>query len=131
MRSTTRTYPEASELSERDILHQADALINRHRPQRAADDTDPTVEDDIPLLTEVVDSSPTGPMPDAAPDTQAAIRAALSRELETWLDERLPEAVLRVLDGLSDQMIAQVAAQARLELLPRLKRALEAKSKPE
>ena len=59
------------------------------------------------------------------------MRAALTRELEAWLDEKLPAAVLRVLDGLSDQMISQVAAQARLELLPRLKSTLEPSSKPE
>jgi uncharacterized FlaG/YvyC family protein len=85
------------------------------------------------VLTEVVDPHAVGierPV-EPAVDLQTEVRAALARELEIWLDEKLPEAVLRVLDGLSDQMINQVAAQARLELLPRLKSALEAGSKPE
>ena len=125
-------------MSERDVIKQIDALINRHRPtsdsQHPSETTEqPSMEEDVPVLTEVVDAH-TGditPLVSSMPDTQAAMRAALARELEAWLDEKLPDAVLRVLDGLSDQLIAQVAAQARLELLPRLKNALETRSKHE
>ena len=118
-------------MSERDIINQADALINRYRPLHAA--AHPQGDADIPVLTEVVDvqTGNIAPSADSAADTQAEVRAALARELEAWLDEKLPEAVLRILDGLSDQMIGQVAAQARLELLPRLKNALESRTKPE
>lgn len=115
-------------MSERDVIDQADALINRHRPLPGS--AHPQSEEGIPVLTEVVDLQ-TGNIAPVAADTQAAVRAALARELEAWLDEKLPEAVLRIIDGLSDQMISQVAAQARLELLPRLKDALESGSKPE
>jgi uncharacterized FlaG/YvyC family protein len=125
-------------LSERDVIKQIDALINRHRPtsdnQPPSETAEhPSMEEDVPVLTEVVDAH-TGDITTlvpSMPDTQAAMRAALARELEVWLDEKLPDAVLRVLDGLSDQLIAQVAAQARLELLPRLKNALETRSKHE
>ena len=114
-------------MSERDVINQVDALINRHRALPAGQMQG---DEDIPVLTEVVDLQ-TGNIAQSAPDLQAEMRAALARELEAWLDEKLPEAVLRVLDGLSDQMISQVAAQARLELLPRLKNTLESGSKSE
>lgn len=110
-------------MSERDVIGQVDALIGRHRTPGAT-------EDDLPILTEVVaDDDALPPSSEPAPRQEseriAIIRQALARELEAWLDEELPDAVLRVLDGLSDQLIAQVAARARLELLPRLKAALE------
>ena len=117
-------------MSERDVINQADALINRHRAMPAGQMQG---DEDIPVLTEVVDllTGNIAESVDSTPDIQAEMRAALARELEAWLDEKLPEAVLRVLDGLSDQMISQVAAQARLELLPRLKSTLESGSKSE
>lgn len=117
-------------MSERDVINQVDALINRHRALPAGQMQG---DEDIPVLTEVVDllTGNIAESVDSTPDIQAEMRAALARELEAWLDEKLPEAVLRVLDGLSDQMISQVAAQARLELLPRLKSTLESGSKSE
>ena len=111
-------------MSEDGVIGQIDALIGRHRNPGAP-------EDDLPVLTEIVeeDALPVqqayAPEPDAA--WIATQRLALARELEAWLDEQLPDAVLRVLDGLSDQLITQVAARARLELLPKLKAALEEK----
>ena len=112
-------------MSERDVITQVDALIGRHRsPQSGTDD-------DLPVLTEVVAAETAPPHSSAdlvtIPLQTATIRLALARELEAWLDEKLPDAVLRVLDGISDQLITQIAAQARLELLPRLKAALEDK----
>lgn len=109
-------------MSDPDVIGQIDALIGRHRNPGAP-------EEDLPVLTEVVEEDaatmqqPSGSESDAA--RLSAQRLALARELEAWLDEQLPDAVLRVLDGLSDQLIAQVAARARLELLPKLKAALE------
>lgn len=114
-------------MTERDVITQVDALINRHR----ASSTAVLSEDDLPVLTEIVDRQsvevPNSIGPAPVSDPQLAARAALARELELWLDEKLPDAVLRILDGLSDQLITQVAAQARLELLPRLKAALDPK----
>ncbi len=112
-------------MSERDVITQVDALIGRHRSPHTGTD------DDLPVLTEVVATETISPHPpsDSAviPQQTAAIRLALARELEAWLDEKLPDAVLRVLDGISDQLITKIAAQARLELLPKLKAALEDK----
>jgi cell wall assembly regulator SMI1 len=53
-------------------------------------------------------------------------RELLRRELATWLDEQLPQLVMRVLDGVSDQLVAQINTQARMTLLPKLQAALEA-----
>jgi uncharacterized FlaG/YvyC family protein len=52
-------------------------------------------------------------------------RELLRRELATWLDEQLPQLVMRVLDGVTDQLVAQINTQARVSLLPKLQAVLE------
>lgn len=99
------------------LLSKVDAFMNRLRPP---------AEDDVPVLTEVVDLAPVAP---AAPlidasALQVAIQAAVARELDNWLDLTLPDIVLRVLDGVADQMILQVGDQARKDLLPWLQKAV-------
>lgn len=110
----------------------------------------PSVDDDLPVLTDVVAvataSAPAAldavaPVEPAAaplpPDRVEALarellfarlpmqRQALADELAAWLDDQLPQAVLRVLDGVTDRIIAQVTEEARDSLLPRLQVALE------
>lgn len=111
------------------LLHRADAFMSRLRPP---------AEDDVPVLTEVVelDSTHADTLPPPAAvatlalpgiDPQAleaAIHAAVARALDNWLDLTLPDVVLRVLDGLADQMILQVSDQARKDLLPWLQASL-------
>ncbi len=99
------------------LLSKVDAFMNRLRPP---------AEDDVPVLTEVVDLAPitpAAPLMDASA-LQAAIQAAVARELDNWLDLTLPDIVLRVLDGVADQMILQVGDQARKDLLPWLQKAV-------
>ena len=99
-----------------------------------------TEAEDIPVLTEVVAESD-GNMEAAASAGVADIdvllrerlaavqpqqRELLRRELAQWLDEQLPQLVMRVLDGVTDQLVAQINTQARVTLLPRLQAALEA-----
>jgi hypothetical protein len=112
------------------VLQKADALMRRHRvfiaggaaenqlPDEARD-TEPTVDllpddENIPLLTEVV------PADSAQPNALEAQRQEFADALETWLDEALPQAILKVMDGISDQLIAELRTQARDELLSRL-----------
>jgi hypothetical protein len=45
--------------------------------------------------------------------------------LALWLDEQLPQLVMRVLDGVTDQLVAQINTQARMTLLPKLQAALD------
>lgn len=109
-------------MADDDLLQKADALMRRRRifvAGAATTDAAPESDDDVPLLTEIV-------APDGLPETTsatvdvAAMRAALVAELESWLDESLPAHVQRVLDGVTDQLIIQLSARAREELLPRL-----------
>lgn len=132
-------------MDDKGILHQADALMKRwranHVPLTAESGTGQPApapepldlpaeeEDDIPLLTEAVDTEmaiAANAPPGLGPDPRQALR----EELDRWLDHALPEAVLRTLDGLADQLIGQLGQQARQELLPRLEAALRSCNTP-
>jgi hypothetical protein len=132
-----------------DVLQQANKLMLRHRSfvAGAATEPPPAETDDLPVLTEVVDagSAPVAEEPATAPlppdriealarellfDRLPVQREALANEMSAWLDQELPQVVMRVLDGLADQMIAQVTAEARAALLPRMQAALEEESQP-
>jgi hypothetical protein len=117
-----------------DLMQKADALMRRRRIFLAggANDADGAKElaaaedadDDIPLLTDVV-SPDVASSPHSNVDV-AALRRALAAEIESWLDRDLPSQVQHVLDGITDQLILQLSAQARSELLPRLQDILSA-----
>ena len=100
--------------------------------------------DDLPVLTEVFVPEPQLPPVEVPPPEpvipqetidarakellQAQLpfqRQAVAHELAAWLDTELPQVVLRVLDGVTDQIVGQVTAEARAALLPRLQDALE------
>lgn len=95
---------------ERDLIRAADAFMQRLRPP---------ADEDVPVLTEIVEANA------LRPPLSDDAREALVGELESWLDLHLPAAVLRVLDGVADQLIAQVAQDARKDLLPQLLSILE------
>jgi len=121
-----------------DILDKADALMRRRDfvtgPPLVADK--PPIDadsEDVPVLTEVVEAAETPlastaiPSPSTAEDTQtnvAAIQDILAQKIETWIDEQLPQVVIRVMDGVTDQLISQLAQRARDELLPHLEAVL-------
>jgi len=117
-----------------DLLQKADALMRRHRvfvAGAAAEKDDaaaPAGNDDIPVLTEVVsgDAVAESAAPAHAGVPLSRLRSALAFELEAWLDEELPLHVMRVLDGITDQLIIQLSLKARSDLLPRLQSLLEA-----
>lgn len=73
------------------------------------------MDDGLPLLTEVV----THPLPLLVPLKQVHIDA-LHKELSRWLEEELPAAVLKVTDGVADQLMRELTDQAEKQLLPRL-----------
>ena len=115
------------------LFDQADALMRRRRvflAGAAAIDADSAAPpDDLPLLTEVVDLEPVPPA--AAEAVEALARAHLARllderrtavalELETWLDEQLPQLVIRAMDGITDHLVTVLTLRAREDLLPRL-----------
>ena len=136
MRSKTATSPTDSQVadSDDDLLQKADAFMRRHRVFVAGAATpateeppEPATEDDadVPVLTEVVAAESVA-APAAAAIDPAQLQDALAAELDAWLDEQLPAHVMRVLDGITDQMIGQLAERARSELLPRLQARLQA-----
>lgn len=122
--------------SDDDVLRKADALMRRRRIFVAGGANDPdgakglapegSTDEDIPLLTEVVspDAIPEAAMPSSV--DVAALRRDLAAEVESWLDRDMPLHLQHVLDGITDQLILQLSAKARTELLPRLQELLEA-----
>jgi hypothetical protein len=110
-----------------DVLRKADALIRRTRtfvagsPGPAAEAMPP--EDDLPVLTEIVTEHEAA-LATAPPHMQRHLDA-LREELSRWLDQELPHAVLKVTDGLADQLMGELTEQAEKNLLPRLIARLE------
>lgn len=109
-----------------DILDQADALMRRHRSfiARATEGTDAARENveaqetEIPLLTEVVDTSEV-----VAQDIEtiiAALRSEIDEAMSAWLVDVLPVAVANA----SQQILSELDAKARNTLLPRLQQIL-------
>ena len=105
-----------------DLLRKADALIRRSRIF-VAGSSGPTAspappDDDLPTLTDIV-SAEEAALATAPPHMQYHLDA-LREELSLWLIQELPQAVLKVTDGLADQLMGELTHQAEKNLLPRL-----------
>lgn len=125
-----------------DLLLKADALMRRNRsyvasppqpvPASEAAGTpvappnlvstsfagDPRPDDDIPVLTDKLTAREAA-LATAPPHMQGHLDA-LREELALWLEQELPHAVLKVTDGLADQLMGELTHQAERNLLPRL-----------
>jgi hypothetical protein len=105
-----------------ELLRQADALIRRNRPYVAGSTPTaasvPPAEDDLPVLTDIVTAQEAA-LATAPPHMQQHLDA-LREELSRWLEQELPHAVLKVTDGLADQLMGELTHQAEKKLLPRL-----------
>lgn len=105
-----------------DVLRKADAFISRSRVfvAGAAPKAPPAKpgEDDVPVLTDVV-AAHEFELATAPPHMQQHLDA-LRQELSLWLDQELPQAVLKVTDGLADRLMGELTHQAEKNLLPRL-----------
>lgn len=105
-----------------DLLRKADALIRRTRIYVAGSPPQPPQtmppDEDLPTLTDVV-SEREAALATAPPHMQQHLDA-LREELSRWLDQELPQAVLKVTDGLADQLMGELTHQAEKNLLPRL-----------
>ncbi|HUY03759.1 MAG TPA: hypothetical protein VMV33_10765 [Rhodocyclaceae bacterium] len=111
------------------LLDQADALMRRHRVYvagAASTAPEPALvdeSDDLPLLTDIVAAEPPTETAGADIDLERRLaehHAALVLELETWLDEQLPQLVIRAMDGITDHLVTQITRRAQEQLLPRL-----------
>lgn len=105
-----------------DIMGKADALIRRTRVFVAGSSPQPAQgsppEDDLPVLTDIVTDQEAA-LATAPPHMQQHLDA-LREELSRWLEQELPSAVLKVTDGLADQLMGELTNQAEKNLLPRL-----------
>lgn len=104
-----------------EVLRKADALMRRGRVFVAGAAQTPAlapVEEDLPVLTDVVTEQEAA-FATAPPHMQEHLDA-LREELSRWLDQELPHAVLKVTDGLADQLMGELTRQAEQKLLPRL-----------
>ena len=105
-----------------DLLRQADALIRRNRTYVAGSSPVaaqvPPPDDDLPVLTDIVTEQEAA-LATAPPHMQQHLDA-LREELSRWLEQELPHAVLKVTDGLADQLMGELTHQAEKKLLPRL-----------
>ena len=105
-----------------DLLRKADALITRTRKYVAGASRHETQaiapDDDLPVLTDIVTDQEVT-LATAPPHMQQHLDA-LREELSRWLDQELPHAVLKVTDGLADQLMGELTHQAEKNLLPRL-----------
>ena len=110
-----------------DLLRKADALIQRTRVFVAASSGPApeamAPEEDLPVLTDIVTEHEAA-LATAPPHMQQHLDA-LREELSRWLDQELPHAVLKVTDGLADQLMGELTEQAEKNLLPRLIARLE------
>jgi hypothetical protein len=104
------------------LLLKADALIRRNRTYvagtPAASLPPQSADDDLPILTDVVTPQEAA-LATAPPHLQQHLDA-LREELSRWLEQELPHAVLKVTDGLADQLMGELTHQAETKLLPRL-----------
>jgi hypothetical protein len=122
------------ELSEADrLLRRADALLQRHRALEE--------DDDLPLVTDVVDDPPPAlpATPPVVPPAAAAhpvqsthadeierterlvdIDTAVQRTVEAWVAAELPAIIERELAQAADRLHEETVAHLRATLLPRL-----------
>ena len=140
---TDTAGPTDEDLTEADaLLKKADALLRRHRfgPDDAAS---PSIDDDLPILTEIIDTPrPSAPAPAPASRAGSAqtdkvdtpthhtpvdivdqlieLDADLNREIEAWFARELPALLSRELDTFSRHLREQAVAHLRASLLPTL-----------
>lgn len=138
----------ADELKEADLLlEKADALLRRHKIKEDTTAPPPESDDDLPLLTDVVDDlmiepllgadAPTDPattpQPPKPPPPQPSagisveltellvnLDTELAREVENWFADELPQLVTRELDRFAQRLREEATAHMRATLIPAL-----------
>ncbi len=141
-------------MSDSDLVGKADALMKRHRAFIAAgaQATPPPSDEDLPILTDVVNVVNTpaflapaldavlsgGPGAEALTERMRELLAPLppdiAHALERWLAATLPRLVARQLDGVAEQIAVEVGAALRDSLpllIADLVHAAAARAKPQ
>lgn len=123
-----------------ELLDKANALLRRHK---GADLPEPDEfvaldDDELPVLTDIVDPSELKGLELAEPEPAAttvesvpiaasefaeqlvSLDTAISREVENWFATELPQLLSRELDKLADRLQIEALAHLRATLLPTL-----------
>ena len=123
-----------------ELLDKANALLRRHK---GADLPEPDEfvaldDDELPVLTDIVDPSELEGLELAEPEPAAttvesvpiaaselaeqlvSLDTAISREVENWFATELPQLLSRELDKLADRLQVETLAHLRATLLPTL-----------
>lgn len=133
-----------------ELLDKANALLRRHKGAELPEPDEFVAldDDELPVLTDIVDPSELERLELAEPEPAAAapdepvpiavselaeqlvsLDAAISREVETWLATELPQLLSRELDKLAGRLQVETLAHVRATLLPalseRISRSLE------
>lgn len=125
----------------RAVISQADALMRRHRvfvaggdgPGQANDLSDAAAfADDLPVLTEIVESLSLGSKISA---TDLALirehqRVTISSEISKWAEAELTTGIHALVDELTGKLVATLTASAKSELLERLVKELDSTRLP-
>lgn len=120
------------DLKEADILlEKADALLRKHKTHGARGQLDHP-DDELPLLTDVIDDLDDSADPEQASHAPAGgqtvelaeslidLDTALTREIEAWFATELPQLIARELDKLPGRLREEAVAHMRATLLPGL-----------
>ncbi len=128
----SRVEPDDDLKAADELLGKADALLRRHH--RSTEPSEPDVfvaleDEDLPVLTDVVDPAELPTTPLAAPPHGEQNRLAeqlvgldteISREVEAWFATEFPQLLSRELDKFSDRLQEETLAHLRATLLPAL-----------
>ncbi|HRQ56106.1 MAG TPA: hypothetical protein PLN31_01705 [Azoarcus taiwanensis] len=119
------SHPDA-DLAEADaLLMKADALLRRHR-FGGTEPSPATIDDDLPILTEIIEDLPPVPAQSAVTahadlaEQLVELDTELNREIEAWFANELPELLAVELEILSRQLREKALAHLRATLLPML-----------
>ncbi len=126
MPSEATTSPAAPELEESDpLVERIDALLKRHQqpppspsvvdaPERLVDVPPPDIDDDIPVLTEIVDLPGRAAQPAAIePLSIESLLAELDEALSMRLNRALGNLLEQSLDGLRAELSSSVRSLVR------------------
>ena len=116
-----------------EVLGKADALLARHRPQRAVRAPDPPT--DFPELTEIISGAPDRPAPAPDPDDLALekmenelrleLLGQMGAELERLIEVRVHERLTTTIGEILDRTRADLAAEVRRAVRSALDQVIE------
>ena len=106
----------SSHMSAHFVKVAAEAAVEKTlEPTSTAHFAEHDADHDLPLLTEKVTS-----LTPSLADIQALQRDAVQKELTSWLEQELPLAILKITDGIADQLLGELTRKAEEHLLPGL-----------